>query len=107
MATPGGYHNPVLETADLQSSSDKLAYQEGHDADIPTNLPTKTEVDVEKADGTQSTEGVDCNEVWWDEPEEADPQNPMNWPSWKKWGHVGVLSVITLITPLVRRKLLQ
>lgn len=101
MATPGGYHNPVMEAADLKDPEDKLAYEEGHDADAPSQLPTKSETDIEKAEGAQSTEARDPNEVWWDEPEEQDPQNPMNWPGWKKWGHIAILSYMTLITPLV------
>ena len=101
MATPAGYHDPVRETADLKDPHDQLAYQEGHDADIRTGVPEKTETDGEKADGTQSTDVKDPNEVWWEEPEDQDPQNPMNWPGWKKWGHIAILSYMTLITPLV------
>ncbi|KAH7312044.1 major facilitator superfamily domain-containing protein [Rhexocercosporidium sp. MPI-PUGE-AT-0058] len=39
--------------------------------------------------------------VWWDEPEDQDPENPMNWSSAKKWGNICTISVISFIVPLV------
>jgi len=59
--------------------------------------------DIEKAGEQQERESAtekDPYEVWWNEPENEDPENPMNWPGWKKWGNVAILSFVTLITPL-------
>ncbi|CZR67177.1 related to multidrug resistant protein [Phialocephala subalpina] len=39
--------------------------------------------------------------VWWDEPEDRDPENPMNWSSTKKWVNIGTISVISFLVPLV------
>jgi hypothetical protein len=35
--------------------------------------------------------------VWWDEPEDQDPENPMNWSSTKKWVNILVISVISFL----------
>jgi multidrug resistance protein len=120
MASPGVYANLAEEAKDLKDPNEKLAYEEGHDADLPTSLaawsppaagPTPSD-DAEKAAGGDEQRGsaggstnkeedlVDPNEVWWDEPADRDPQNPMNWPAWKKWSQIAVLSYITFITPL-------
>lgn len=32
--------------------------------------------------------------VWWDEPEDRDPENPMNWSSTRKW--VNILTISTI-----------
>ncbi|KAF2474649.1 MFS general substrate transporter [Lindgomyces ingoldianus] len=117
---PGEYANPAREAGDLKDEKLELAYEEGHDADIPSNLGTYTSpqhtggnVDLEKAvrsnadSQDESTLGeevtattqegeTDPNIVDWDGPD--DPQNPMNWPDSKKWGIIGVLSAVTLIT---------
>ncbi|MCJ1343178.1 hypothetical protein MMC31_001370 [Peltigera leucophlebia] len=39
--------------------------------------------------------------VWWDEPEDQNPENPMNWSSTKKWINILVISVISFLVPLV------
>lgn len=105
-----------------------LAAQEGHDADIPTNLgsihPTPSnpstrphspfneediktvalEKDIEKgiSPGSESTDTedteADLNIVDFDGPD--DPQNPLNWGFTKKWGTVLLVSAITFLTPL-------
>ncbi|KAF2669663.1 MFS general substrate transporter [Microthyrium microscopicum] len=87
---------------DLKDQNEKLAYEEGHDADISTNIRAGTRhSDEEKGSITPNISvGTDPNEVWWDEPENMDPHNPMNWSSQKKWGQIAVLSYVTLITPL-------
>lgn len=35
--------------------------------------------------------------VWWDEPEDQNPENPMNWSSTKKWVNILVISVISFL----------
>jgi multidrug resistance protein len=116
MASPGVYANLAEEAKALEDPLEQLAYEEGHDADLPTNLaasaPAHLSDDAEKAAGAdeqhesaggstkEADDDADPNEVWWDEPADRDPQNPMNWPSWKKWSQIAVLSYITFITPL-------
>lgn len=36
-------------------------------------------------------------DVWWAEPEDADPSNPMNWSSRKKWTNILTISVISFL----------
>lgn len=35
--------------------------------------------------------------VWWDEPEDQDPENPMNWSSTRKWVNICVISIISFL----------
>lgn len=35
--------------------------------------------------------------VWWDEPEDQDPENPMNWPSKMKWANILTIAVISFL----------
>jgi multidrug resistance protein len=121
MASPGVYANLAEEAKDLKDPRTQLAYEEGHDADLPTNLAASADDSEKAAGGTDeqrgsaggstkedelseavatAAPGADPNEVWWDEPADRDPQNPMNWPAWKKWSQIAVLSYITFITPL-------
>jgi hypothetical protein len=116
------------------SISEKIqqARDEGHDADIPSDIGyvldgagekrrqasiaskgrnsqttdranTHAAGDPEK----QPTEVVDAsgdeNVVWWDGPD--DPQNPYNWPSWRKVLTVVLVSALTFVTPLASCKL--
>ncbi|KAH8658203.1 major facilitator superfamily domain-containing protein [Xylariales sp. PMI_506] len=39
--------------------------------------------------------------VWWEEPEDRDPENPMNWSSARKWTNIIVISLISFLMPLV------
>lgn len=39
--------------------------------------------------------GSDPAEVWWDEPEDQDPEKPTNWPPAKKWANIITISVIS------------
>lgn len=106
-----------------------LAVQEGHDADIPTNLgsihrvsgtpstrshspsnekdvkTSASEKDVEKGVSPASSSIHDGNDTDVDPnivdfDGTDDPQNPMNWRSSKKWGMVALISAITFLTPL-------
>ncbi|KAF3047380.1 hypothetical protein E8E12_000188 [Didymella heteroderae] len=106
-----------------------LAAQEGHDADIPTNLgsihqvpsnsstrpqslsnekdvkATALEKDVEKG-VSPALSSVDIEEDAEADPNIVDfdgpddPQNPLNWGFTKKWGMVLLISAITFLTPL-------
>lgn len=122
MGYPSKSHRPTdAEIIDLSA-------QEGHDADIPTNLgsihrvpsnlstrpqsvsnekdikSTALEKDVEKgvspALSSVDSEGdeTDPDIVDFDGPD--DPQNPLNWGFTKKWGMVMLISAITFLTPL-------
>lgn len=107
----------------------ELAVEEGHDADIPSNLgyiarqrpasaggahslKEKEIGDLEK--GEQSAEHSVVEEeqdvrAGEEEPTDPDtvwwdgpddPQNPMNWSEIKKWATVAAVSGITFLTPL-------
>ncbi|OCL08293.1 MFS general substrate transporter [Glonium stellatum] len=120
MATPGAFNDPSYHIDDLKEPKLELAYEEGHDADIPSNLGLykPSNADLEKGTGSHPstasgedtvvaevdteaqhpTDEQDPNVVWWDGPD--DPQNPMNWSMARKWGNIAALSGITFITPL-------
>ncbi|KAF2405552.1 MFS general substrate transporter [Trichodelitschia bisporula] len=100
-ALPGEFQNPTFSADDLKDEHLKLALQEGHDADIPSNLGTyRTEKGTDEERGEPSTEDNDPNIVSWEQPEDQDPENPLNWPEWIKWGNIGIVAFITLVTPL-------
>lgn len=106
-----------------------LAAQEGHDADIPTNLGSihhvpsnpstrpqslsnekdmkskALEKDVEKGvspalSSVDGEEGAETDPDIVDFDGPDDPQNPLNWSFTKKWGMVMLISAITFLTPL-------
>ncbi|OCK73652.1 MFS general substrate transporter [Lepidopterella palustris CBS 459.81] len=108
----------------------ELAAEEGHDADIPSNIgvirplerkPSSTkprsdigeiapgsEKDLEKNEVAESLSSEDSPEEV-DEPADPnivwwdgpdDPQNPMNWTFFKKWGTVMIVACLTFLTPL-------
>ena len=35
--------------------------------------------------------------VWWDDPDDQDPESPMNWSSTKKWVNILVISIISFL----------
>ena len=114
-------HIPSYAGGDLPEN-ECIAYEEGHDADLPSNGSVgKRDVDIEKHDAPSSTASVsdahhddvekgkpvatatdeelpDPNVVDWDGPD--DPENPLNWSPRKKWANIAVLSALTLLTPL-------
>jgi len=124
MATAPDFNDPALNARDLGDEKLTLAYEEGHDADIPSNAgvyhpdgkgPLAHESDLEKGVSQpgssageipastgdaeeKEAEAQDPNVVWWDEPADQDPQNPMNWSEGRKWGNIAILSIMTLIT---------
>ena len=56
MATPATYSNPAKEAQDLNNEKLQTAYEQGHDADIPSNKGANvSSVDIEK--GVQSHAG--------------------------------------------------
>ncbi|KAJ4384489.1 hypothetical protein N0V86_000088 [Didymella sp. IMI 355093] len=106
-----------------------LAAQEGHDADIPSNLGSIRRVSINPSIRPQSLfdektiesvaiekdveKGVSpaLSSVSGEEDEEIDPNivdfdgpddphNPLNWGFTKKWGTVLLISAITFLTPL-------
>jgi hypothetical protein len=115
-STPGVYLNTVSATAGITDEHERLAFQEGHDADIPSNVAapaTIAAVDKEQGHVNGDAESVtsaekavqigneeagptDPSEVWWDD--EEDPANPLNWSSKRKWSNLTILSFITFIT---------
>ncbi|KAK0385101.1 hypothetical protein NLU13_7579 [Sarocladium strictum] len=111
------------------SISEKIqqARDEGHDADIPSDIgyvldeagerrrrasiaskrrlshATNRSANQDASDPEkQPTELVDVaedeNVVWWNGPD--DPQNPYNWPRWRKVLTVVLVSALTFVTPL-------
>ena len=46
---------------------------------------------------SQSSEEQSQLTVWWEEPEDQDPENPMNWPPWFKWTNIITISVISFV----------
>jgi hypothetical protein len=127
MTNPGGYPNAAYHIHDLNDARLELAYEEGHDADIPSNLGVYTPAqassmyDAEKGGDlekggishptTSSGEGDREETVASKLPgaEELDPdvifwdgdddpENPMNWSNGVKWGNIAILSAITCVT---------
>jgi hypothetical protein len=123
MATPASFPDHARETAHLKDEKVALAYEEGHDADFPTEVESHTppqhassNLDVEK--GTESnarsahseertsdkdapaaeniSEARDPHIVDWDG--DDDPENPLNWSTAKKWNLIAVLAAVTLVT---------
>jgi hypothetical protein len=108
------------------------AIDEGHDADIPSNIGfVLTEVEERKRrasiakrnsldkhhhvkdETAETTTGVHDDEeddveesesdvVWWDG--EKDPQNPYNWARWRKVLNCVLVSALTFVTPLASCK---
>ena len=121
MAEPIPQEPPVL--SQREKHREQLAFDQGHDADLPTNeeesIPAEqsssratTEVEAEKdleagvrerpstvkevAEAQPAAEAVDPNIVSWDGPD--DPANPLNWSEKLKWSNIAVISSITLLT---------
>lgn len=59
----------------------------------PVSLSSKHETNG----GVQQVEPGSEIIVWWDEPEDRDPENPMNWSSTKKWVNICTISVISFL----------
>ncbi|KAF5023730.1 hypothetical protein F66182_4204 [Fusarium sp. NRRL 66182] len=101
------------------------AIDEGHDADIPSNIgfvtieaeerrcsashtraireEEKASLDLERQsndEGSERGEGSQSESdiVWWDG--DKDPQNPYNFATWKKILNCGLVSCLTFTTPL-------
>lgn len=57
------------------------------------------EVDTSSVSGAETDGAVAATtiEVWWSEPEDADPTNPMSWSSRKKWTNISIISVISFL----------
>ncbi|KAH9826317.1 Major facilitator superfamily domain, general substrate transporter [Teratosphaeria destructans] len=79
----------------------------------PQDLPRTTSPDSSREfavtapeKGTDKDIEVDAGhaerdfEVWWEEPEEQDPECPLNWPAWRKVGTIVLISLLGLLTPL-------
>lgn len=58
-----------------------------------TSLKSKDETNGGAAPAEPGSELI----VWWDEPEDQDPENPMNWSSTRKWVNIFVISVISFL----------
>lgn len=53
---------------------------------------------VAEGDDPAKAQPVDEFDVWWEDPEDQDPENPQNWTNKKKWSNIAVLSAITFLT---------
>jgi hypothetical protein len=106
MASPGTHYKLDSVADELKDERLKLAFAEGHDADIPSNLgvfDTSDEKEAQRnvvstSDAESSDEARDPNVVDWEQPEDKDPANPLYWKSSFKWANIAVVSLITLIT---------
>jgi multidrug resistance protein len=108
MATPATLPASAWEARDPSNEKAQEAYQQGHDADMPTdNFSHDAEkgarsqaylTNTEQDNAHTSPEQDDPNIVGWDGPD--DPQNPLNWAPKKKWSIIAALGAITLISPL-------
>ncbi|KAI6791545.1 MFS general substrate transporter [Hortaea werneckii] len=117
----------AFEGGDLPEK-ERLAYEEGHDANVTTNqgvagnhtaetIANKTSPDARRQDSSNASineplddpekgpvaaeneqEDLDPNIIDWDGPD--DPANPINWTATRKWTNIAVLSALTLLTPL-------
>ena len=116
MGTPATFTNPAFEAEVLKDEKLEMAYEEGHEADIPSNIGIYTAPNADLEKGEQSNVGsthsddrtlgaeaparegeeTDPTIVDWDGPD--DPANPMNWPEGRKWGLIAVLAAVTLVT---------
>lgn len=122
MAEPIPQAPPAL--SQREKYREELAFDEGHDADLPTNEEelihgeqsssrAATEVEPEReleleagaqrrlstgkeVAEAQPAELVDPNVVSWDGPD--DPSNPVNWSEKLKWSNIAVISAITFLT---------
>jgi hypothetical protein len=107
MSVPATFNNPSFGADDLKDEKLRLAVEEGHDADIPTNegvyeMSGEKEAQIGTASATETEEKEDKehdpNVVFWDEPVDQDPANPQNWKDSFKWLNIAIVSFITLIT---------
>ncbi|KAK8052695.1 major facilitator superfamily transporter [Apiospora saccharicola] len=58
------------------------------------------DVDTSSVSGAEADDAAPATiEVWWTEPENADPTNPMSWSSRKKWTNILTISAISFLTP--------
>lgn len=65
------------------------------DIDSPPEAPdTKHEANSHAARVEVGSEDI---LVWWDEPDDQNPENPMNWSSARKWVNIIVISVISFL----------
>ncbi|QYT00170.1 MFS transporter/cycloheximide resistance protein [Trichoderma simmonsii] len=63
--------------------------------------PVNTSTSSSSKNVSQQVESCPSLSVWWDEPEDQDPENPMNWPATKKWANFLTISVMSFLVPLV------
>ncbi|KAL2192618.1 major facilitator superfamily domain-containing protein [Corynascus similis CBS 632.67] len=62
---------------------------------------TDTEPFSDKPSSSETSTPPSDFVVWWDEPENEDPENPRNWSPLVKWANILILSVIGFLVPLV------
>ncbi len=88
---------------DTESSHEAVIPRANGCSDIERNnicaLPRSVLLDPEKHAfiGTAPTEPIDELTVWWEEPEDQDPENPMNWPAKLKWANILIISCISFL----------
>lgn len=122
MSTPNApqpYDDPEL------NEEEKVALDEGHDADLPTasngkhttntytstfdpekhgsgghdsTSPSTTDENEDTTSKEHDTTANDPNAIDWDSL--TDPQNPQNYPTGKKWRIIALISALTFATPL-------
>ncbi|KAF2766156.1 general substrate transporter [Teratosphaeria nubilosa] len=114
MAKERVYASVADEKADDQpAAAASTAEASTPDTTTPQELPTTTSSEIkpeiavtapEKGTGNDIESGASHAkrdfEVWWEEPEEQDPECPLNWPKWRKVCTVALISLLGLLTPL-------
>ncbi|KAL1869669.1 hypothetical protein Daus18300_005524 [Diaporthe australafricana] len=91
---------PEIEPRQLQAGENSEIDEKdrGSGTNTPSALlPTKDEAAGEINQPEVRSELI----VWWNEPENEDPENPMNWSSRRKWFNIITISVISFLVPLI------
>ncbi|KAI3390836.1 hypothetical protein diail_8554 [Diaporthe ilicicola] len=100
--TPSFSYKPRPETGPRQLEAGENSEIEEKEGGSGTNtpsalLPAKDETSSETTHPEPGLEFL----VWWNEPEDQDPENPMNWSSRRKWLNIITIAVISFLVPLI------
>jgi hypothetical protein len=106
--TPGSEHHLWESMVTILQQEDIDRDQLGIESKVIFGTMEKKKESFEETDESLKTHGNPSSGVqivepssdivvWWDEPEDQDPENPMNWSSTKKWFNICTISVISFI----------
>ncbi|KAL6825362.1 cycloheximide resistance protein [Trichoderma camerunense] len=89
---------PTRPSQDIEQTTKEIRTNlESMGATYPVNISTSSS----SKNVNQQVESCTSLSVWWDEPEEQDPENPVNWPATKKWANILTISIMSFLVPLV------